>query len=58
MKKNASFSIEEQLQVDFKDACDFTAVNRSAWLSLKMQEYIDYVNELKKSAQTAKEVKR
>ena len=43
MKKNASFSIEEQIQIDFKKACDLTAVNRSAYLTIKMLEYIEEV---------------
>ena len=50
-KKNASFSIEEQLQTDFKKACDTMAVNRSAWLTLKMKEYIEEVKVANKGMQ-------
>lgn len=43
MKKNASFSIEEETLKDFKKACDSVAVNQSAWIALKMKEFIEEV---------------
>lgn len=45
MRVKANYTIEEALKKKFDEVCKLTALNKSRWLQIKMEEYI---NEQKK----------